>query len=82
MKLQKITAGLLSVLLLGSASVAFAQTDEPQTLRVTYANVESTVRSSNQTILANQKRWTAWKATTKRRKSRMRSPRAESSCRI
>lgn len=55
MKLQKIAAGLLSVLLLGGAPVAFAQTDEPQTLRVTYANVESTVRSANQTILANQK---------------------------
>lgn len=59
MKVQKIAAGLLSVLLLGGTPVpafaAAADTASPQVMKVNYADIESIVRSSNQTIRANQK---------------------------
>ena len=60
MKFEKIAAGLLSVLLLCAAPVpaladAASAADGPQIVKVSYADIESIVRSGNQTIRANQK---------------------------
>lgn len=60
MKFQKAIAGLLSVLTLGGTPVAASvaaesAADTPQTMTVSYADIESIVRSGNQTIRANQK---------------------------
>ena len=58
MKFRKTAAFLLSVLLLGGASVpAFAAetAPAPQTVTVNYSDIEGTVRSNNQTIRANDK---------------------------
>lgn len=62
MNFQKITAGLLSVLLLAGAPVpAFADaasspvTAAPQIVNVNYEGIEFLVRSGNQTIRANEK---------------------------
>ena len=62
MKFKKIAAGLLSVLLLSGTSLpalavtpSAAATTVPQTVKVSYAGIESIVCSSNQTIRANGK---------------------------
>lgn len=59
MKFQKITAGLLSVLLLCAVPVpVFADAADaaaPKIMKVNYADIETIVRSSNQTIRANKK---------------------------
>ncbi len=64
MKFQKIAAGLLVVLLLyGTGLPAFADTTtaadadtaDSQVMEVSYGDIESIVRSSNQTIRANEK---------------------------
>jgi len=60
MKIRKIAAGLLSVLLLGAIpapafAASAAVTTAPQAVKVSYADIESIVRSSNQTIRANGK---------------------------
>lgn len=60
MRFQKIAAGLLSVLLLCAAPVpasadTASATAAPQVVKVAYADIESIVRSGNQTIRANDK---------------------------